>query len=339
MIEGLVRGLLEGDRETRENAAKLLRGQRFDLSLLEPVLAHPHVSRQIKAIEVLRTIRSHEAVALLVPMLASPVWLVGQKAASALGKIGAVAPDVIAAALDTVKSDDHRLHVLDALSRLGHPAGKEVLLVQTDAWNVEHRKLALDYLRRYREEPPVETILAALHDPDAREQAIDVAGRIRHPSFIEPLIAIWLDEEQPPKRTLDAISKYGETAFPLLLARAATAPRERIARAIEACLANSNARHQFWTLWGRIEPGVRDGCLAHLGTDYALEYAPVSRREALDEHKKDPDLRRRRACVQGYYQLARGGTPHAKYAKEVLLKWSKDSELASDAAAALNSLR
>jgi HEAT repeat protein len=98
-IDDAIAQLLRGDRRARDRAAFVLRGCDFDVTRLAPLLAHPHVSRQVKAIEIMRAARAPAAIPLLVPMLGSPESLVARKAASALQQIGPAAADVIAASL------------------------------------------------------------------------------------------------------------------------------------------------------------------------------------------------------------------------------------------------
>ncbi len=301
-----IEALLTGDRRARDAAAAALRELHFEVERLVPVLEHPHVSRQIKAIEVLRRFRSRDAVELLVPMLASATWLVADKAASALGRVGHAAPELVASALDTATTPDHRLHILDALSRLGHPRGREVLEIAADDWEPYRRRVALECIRRYRETPSVATIVAALGDPEVRATAIDVAGRVRDPAFLAPLVAIWLDEPDPPLDVKYAIAKFGTAALAPLCARAGEPPlRTRIADALHWCLFNGEVRTRIWELWQRDEPAVRDACLELLGSGYARELAGPPRARALAEHVRDPDVRRRLWCVRGYDQLAR----------------------------------
>lgn len=307
-VEIRIQRLLHGGRDERETALFALRELRFELARLAPVLQHPHVSRQVKAIEILRHHRRREAVALLVPMLASPHRLVAWKAASALGHIGGVAPDLVAAALETATSAEHRLAVLDALSRLRHPAGREALVVVAGDREPSPRRMALYYMRRYREAAPADAIRAALFDPEVRDVAIEVAGRLRHPDFFAPLLAIWLEDPDPPLRAKRAVAKYGVAAIEPLVARAAGADprlRERIADALEWCLFATEAARRIWELWTRPEPAVRDACLRHLGSGLARDLPGARRRAALAEHVGDPEVQRRRWCLMAYQQLAR----------------------------------
>src|SRR5262245_36134442 len=117
LIHDAITQLMHGDRHAREDAAFELRRCRFDVTQLTPLLAHPHVSRQVKAIEIMRAARAPAAIPLLVPLLGSPVWLVAHKAASALQQIGAAAADMIAASLPG-STELHRMAILDALARL-----------------------------------------------------------------------------------------------------------------------------------------------------------------------------------------------------------------------------
>ena len=326
-VEEHIAALLDGDRGARDTAAFELRALQFDPQLLVPVLEHPHVSRQVKAIEVLRYSRTRQAIELLVPMLGSQHDLVARKAASSLGRIGAIAPEVIADALDTASTAQHRLHVLDALSRLRHPRGREVLLVQADAWEPWQRTTALDYLRRYREDPPVETVRAALGDPETRHAAIEVAGKLRDPSFVEPLLAIWLGEERfPPIEALFEIGKFGAVAIDPIVARAADpALRDRVAKALDQCLVHV-AEAQFWQVWTRPEPAIRDACLQHLGSGYARSFAAARRRTALAAHVRDPDQRRRLSCIRAYEQLGRLPNADVDAAREALEALSSDPD-------------
>ena len=126
-IDDAIAQLLTGDRRARDGAAFALRGRKFDVTRLAPLLAHPHVSRQVKAIEIMRAARSPAAIPLLVPMLGSLESLVARKAASALQQIGPAAADVIAASLPEA-TELHRLWILDALSRLRDPRGRDPLI-------------------------------------------------------------------------------------------------------------------------------------------------------------------------------------------------------------------
>jgi hypothetical protein len=304
-VEERIRDLLEGDRHEREAAAVALRGRYFDVERLAPVLAHEHVSRQVKAIEVLRGHHSREAVALVVPFLASANPLLVKKAQSTLGRIGGAAADVIVAPLDAGAIGEHRLAVLDVLSRLGHPRGLEVLLVVADEWEPHRRRAALDCMRRYRDEPPHESIRNALFDRETRDVAIEVAGKIRHASFLDPLLDIWLGEEKPPRDAMYAIAKFGHDAVDALIARAASADRKRVFEALQWCMFTSEIALRIWELWKRREPAVRDACLAHFGTGYARSLASAPRRSALSEHHRDANVDRRHWCVGGWEQLAK----------------------------------
>lgn len=338
-VDEHIQRLLEGDRYARDSAAIALRALRVDPQRLAPVLAHPHVSRQVKAIEVLRHAHVREAVELLVPMLGSPEPLVARKAASALGRIGKVAPDLIARALDTATTPLHRLFVLDALSRLRHPRGREVLIVQADAWEPWQRSAAIHYLRRYRDDPPVATIRAALFDRETRDAAIDTAGKLRDPSFLAPLLDIWLgDERFPPIDALFAIGKYGEAALVPILERT-TADRARAADAIRWVLMRADEA-LLWRVWQRPEPAARDACLDHLGSGYARSYAAPARRAALAEHVRDPDPMRRRWCVTGCERLGERDDDDGAWARAALaaLASDRDEDVRSRAETALRSL-
>src|SRR5262245_49350691 len=99
-VEVELQRLLQGDRDARQRAAAALRERKFDLVRLAPVLAHPHVSRRVKAIEILHAFPTRESVELLVPGLASPNHLIANKTIIALGAVGAAAPDIVVLALD-----------------------------------------------------------------------------------------------------------------------------------------------------------------------------------------------------------------------------------------------
>ena len=238
--------LLEGDRDERERAALLLRHRPFHVGLLVPVLEHPHVSRQVKAIEILRGAPSRDATELLLPMLASSNILVREKAASALGKAARRDADLVAAALDTAVTREHRLALCDALSRLQDPRGRETLIVLADSWEPSDRRLVLDYLRRYREDPPVETVRAALYDRETRVAAMDVAGRLRDPSFLPPLLDFLLEAELDFDlrwRLQRVISKFGVAAIDPLLGRDSFTVRDRIRSALDSIFNFLHAEH------------------------------------------------------------------------------------------------
>ena len=304
-VDEHIAALLDGDRDARDIAASRLRGLHFDPHLLVPVLQHPHVSRQVKAIEVLRYSRTRDAVELLVGMLASQHELVGRKAASRLANIGAVAPEVIADALDTATTPQHRLNILDALSRLNHPRGREALLVHADEWDPHHRVRALDYLRRYRRDVPVETIRAALSDPDTKYTAADVAGRLRDPSFIEPMIDICLgSDDWAAWKASASLAKFGMAAFEPLLARTGDpALHDRIARALGRLIWRIDEA-RFWRLWARNTPAqIRDVCIQHLGSRDATTYDRARCMAALAEHRHDDNRNRRIWCLHAYERL------------------------------------
>lgn len=300
-VEEHIAALLEGDRAARDIAARLLRGLRFDPLLLVPVLQHHHVSRQVKAIELLRYSRTREAVELLVGMLASSHELVGKKAASRLGNIGAIAPEVIAGALDTAMTPAHRLNILDALSRLQHPRGREALIVHADAWSPHHRIRALDYLRRYGRDAPVETIRAALSDPDTKYTAADVAGRLRDPSFIEPMVAICLESDDwAAWEARSSLSKFGMAALEPLLARAGDPALHRGIASALGRLVWRIEEGTFWALWSRNIPPLRDVCIQHLASHSATSYDRARCMAALAEHVHDENRNRRIWCIHAY---------------------------------------
>jgi hypothetical protein len=313
-----IRDLLEGDRDARDRAFRDLRGRRFEADRLVPVLAHPHISRQVKAIELLRGHRTREAVALLVPFLASPNPVVVRKTQSTLGMIGSADPEPIVMALDAGADGNHRLAVLDVLSRLEHPRGLEVLTVVADAWEPWRRHVALDCMRRYRNAPPVELIRNALHDPDTREAACEVAGKLRHASFLELLLDIWLDDPKAPTKAKYAIAKFGNLAVDALLVRAARAERTRVSDLLERCMFTGEVAVRIWELWRREEAAVRDACLAHLGSGYARQMPTGPRRAALAEHHDDASAERRRRCLRGWEQLAQAHNADAEAAVEAL---------------------
>lgn len=308
-IDDAIAQLLHGDRRAREHAAFVLRRRTFDVTRLAPLLAHPHVSRQVKAIEIMRAVRAPAAIPLLVPMLGSSDWPVPDKAASALQRIGAAAADMIAASLPG-STEQHRFSILDALSRLQDPRGRDPLIeISTRHAQPGWRRSALDSLRRYRDAPTVEAIRAALRDldRDVRKDACKVAGIVRDPSLLAPLMAIWLEETWPPVHALFAIGKYSTAAMdPLIASVAGTEPvrQTRITDALLHCMNSQQGRAQLWMLWRRPEPAVRDACLQLLGEGYARSLPAQLCCDALAEHVADPDPQRRRWCVAGYRQLA-----------------------------------
>jgi HEAT repeat protein len=99
-VEAALRELLEGGRTARDAARDALRRNRgWELARLAPVLAHRHVSRRIKAVEVLGWFPNRQAAELVTPVLFDPEWLVVDKAITALGRIGLPAMDPVADAL------------------------------------------------------------------------------------------------------------------------------------------------------------------------------------------------------------------------------------------------
>jgi HEAT repeat protein len=323
-VPPLIEQLLAGDRRARESAADRLERIPFDPYALVPVLEHPHASRQVKAIEVLRRSRTAAAVELVLPFLASPVEIVQEKAIKTLGKIGRAAPELIVAQLEHATSSRHRLNILDVLSYLQHPQGREVLLVQADSWEASERARAIALLRRYRTAPAVETVLGALADPDVRRAAVDVAGRLRDPSFLPLLIDIWVNEKLDTlawRDTRNAISKYGADAIDLLVERAANpGVRAKVADALAICM----CFERLWELWERPEPAVRDACLQYLG--HHADAEPGRARSALAEHVADPEPLRRRWCVDAYWRLARIEGPDGEHAIEMLERLAADSD-------------
>lgn len=326
VVEARIRDLLEGDRAARDRALADLRGRRFDITRLVPVLEHPHVSRQVKAIELLRWHPAREAVALLVPYLASGNPVVVGKTQRTLGVIGRVAPDLIASALDTSHDVGHRLAILDVLSRLEHPRGLEVLIVVADEWEPWRRRAAIACLRRYRSTPPVDAIRNALHDPETREVASEVAGKLRHPDFLAPLLDIWLDDPNAPRKTMYAVAKFGNVAVDALLPRAAVADRTRVFELLQWCMFTGDVRLRFAELWQREEPAVRDACLSILGSGYARGLPTAPRRAALLEHHDDPSPARRRWCLRGWEQLARADNADAEHAVRALQSMCGDPD-------------
>jgi len=324
-VDDAIAQLLRGDRHAREQAAVVLSGSSFDVTRLAPLLAHPHVSRQVKAIEIMRDVRSPAAISLLVPMLGSPEPLVARKVAGALHRIGPAAADAIAASLPG-STELHRLWILDALSRLRDLRGRDPLIeIAAHATHPGWRASALGRLRHYHDALTVDTIGGALRDsdPGVRKTACEVAGIVRDASLLAPLIAIWLDETSPPLEAMFALRKYSAAAMDPLIAVAADAEperRKRISDALRWCMASPQGRTQLWTLWKRPEPAVRDACLQFLGDGYARSLPAPPRAAALAEHIADPDPQRRRWCVEGYRQLAADRDPTVRMNAELMMR-------------------
>ena len=308
-VEDDIQALLDGDRNARDLARFLLQHARFDPYLLAPVLAHPHVSRQVKAIEVLRYSRTRGAVELLVGALATTDALVARKAAFALGKVGPIAPELIVEALESAATSHHRLNILDALSRLRHPRALEVLLVQVDAWEPRDRARALDQLRRYGREVPVATVRAALADPDVKWAAATLAGKLRDPSFLEPLLDIYVASDA--WGTVDLardIANFGAIALEPILARAAD-PACRPKTWMHLQLASVLGRllwsldeARYWALWDRNIPIARDAALQNLASR-ARWFDRARCLAALAEHAHDANPTRRIWCIHAYDRM------------------------------------
>lgn len=341
-VDSCISMLLAGDRDARADAAdRLARRRDWDLSRLGPVLVHPHASRRIKAIQVLRSVppaRRVEAIALILPSLADEEYIVREKARIALARIGHASPDRIAAALSNAEGR-HRLDLLEVLSRLGDERAVAPLTAMLDAPQPDLREGAIRNLGRFRRAPTSGVLLPRLRDPsnDVRRQAIRTMGILARPELSFALVNAYFDHEREP---LDA-RPVSTTSTPFLyrdaiFARKGTpldalhhavqhcarevpgamehiierardgdlALRERASALFQRLLSHRPARDRFLALFERDEPEIRDTCLQIVAYSHIAGEIPKERAlPLLLLHVEDEDVRRRVFCARALSQV------------------------------------
>lgn len=350
--------LLTGDRDARGNAAyRLARMRGWELSRLGPVLVHPHVSRRVKAIQVLGGVevlggespaRRVEAIELLLPSFADDDYPVRYKACNALVRIGSASPDRIAAALSNAEGH-HRLALLEVLSRLRDERAVAPLTAMVDAPEASLREGAIRNLRRFRHAPTSGVLLPRLHDTcsSVRREAIRTMGILARPesSFAaRPELAFALfdaffDDGTPPgagpvgpkwgpgyalHRAVRLCAMDVPGAFEHIIKRARDgdlALRERAAALFPRLPSHGPARDRFLALMEGDDPEVRDTCLQIVA--YGSNVADTLPREralpAILFYVEDDDVRRRVLCARALDQVR--GDPRAA---EALARLSRD---------------
>jgi HEAT repeat protein len=303
-IHHAIAALIDGDRAARETAAELLKASgRWPLHLVRPVLAHAHVSRRIKALEVLRAHPGVVAVELALPLVDDSHYLVRFRAAQTLAIVGVASRELIASRF--VAGNARLVYVL---ARLRDPRAIPEIVSWLDDPAMGPRQSAMRELRRFGARAPTDALRRGLRDPreEVRREACRAIRAVRRDELVPDVVDAWVNGG-----LLEALFSMPALATsivePLLERAAAGGNLERIRDALRWALFDPRLRATFWTLWARPEAIVRDACLAFLGVGYARILNRASRLAAVGEHISDPDSSRRRNVADALTILAQEG--------------------------------